>query len=45
MAAQAKLKAVSQAAIPKLTEAVNNADVEISYRAEQLLEELQTESR
>lgn len=45
IAAQARLKAVSQAAIPKLTEAVNNADVEISYRAEQLLEELQAQPR
>ncbi|MFO1091779.1 MAG: hypothetical protein U0992_00500 [Planctomycetaceae bacterium] len=34
-----------QAAIPKLTEAVNNPDVEISYRAEQLLEELQSEPK
>jgi hypothetical protein len=45
IAAQARLKAVSQAAVPKLTEAVNNTDVEISYRAEQLLEELQAEPR
>ena len=43
VAAQAKLAEMSQAAIPKLTEAVNNPDVEIAYRAEQLLEELQSQ--
>jgi hypothetical protein len=42
VAAQQQLRDLSQAALPKLTEAVNNSDVEIAFRAEQLLEELQT---
>jgi hypothetical protein len=41
IAAQDALRKLSHAALPKLTEAVNNTDVEVAFRAEQLVEELQ----
>jgi hypothetical protein len=41
IAAQDALRKLSHAALPKLTEAVNNSDVEVAFRAEQLVEELQ----